>query len=182
MRNPVRSNKPKLTPAADVSHKKNLIIIGRIGDAFGVHGWSHLTSYTDPHDNIFHYKNWHIETRPDHFEPLKLESHKAHGKGFVIKIARCEDRDQALLLKGKAIAIERAELPALKNDEYYWSDLIGFNVTNTKGESLGTIDHLFETGSNDVIVTSTNHYIPYLSNVVKTVDLEGKMIVVEWEL
>lgn len=157
------------------------IIIGRIGAAYGIKGWSHLFSYTDPHDNIFSYKNWQLETAKDQFVPFKIEAHKAHGNGFVIKAAQSNDRDQALLLKGKSIAIERSQLPELKKDEYYWSDLEGLSVSNLDGKSLGTIDHLFATGSNDVIVTNTNLLIPYLKNVVKSIDLEKKTIIVDWE-
>ena len=174
------------------------IIIGRIGDAYGVKGWSHLFSFTDPHENIFNYKQWQIQTNDDQFIPVKLESYKPHGNGYVIKIKDSNDRDQALLLKGKSLAVERAELPVLKKDEYYWSDLVGLAVTNTKGESLGVIDHLFETGSNDVIatkitrtetdkkgvtlVTEQSILIPYLNTVVKSVDLEKQTMIVEWEV
>ena len=160
------------------------IIVGAIGDAFGVKGWSHLISFTDPQDNIFNYQQWQLQVdRQDknHFAPTQLESYKPHGNGFVIKIVDVNDRDQALLLKGKSIAVERTELPTLKKDEYYWSDLVGLNVMNTKGDSLGAIDHLFETGSNDVIVTTTHLYIPYLKSVIKEIDLGKKIMVVEWE-
>src|SRR5690348_13279163 len=132
---------------------KNPIILGRIGDTYGIKGWSHFISYTTPPENIFTYKNCKIEKPPNHFEPITLNSFKAHGNHFVVKLANIKDCDQALLLKGKSIAVERADLPALEKDDYYWSDLIGLTVTNTKGENLGVIDHLFETGSNDVIVT-----------------------------
>jgi 16S rRNA processing protein RimM len=172
---------------------KKPIIIGRVGNTFGIKGWSHLISYTDPQENIFTYKNWRIEQSPNHYIPITLESYKEHGNHFVIKFADVKDCDQALLLKGKSIAVERAELPVLSQNNYYWSDLIGLSVVNTKGESLGIIDHLFETGSNDVIVTKIttkidekhtgekNIFIPYLGSVVKTVDLEKQMMVVEWE-
>ena len=176
-----------------MSQKK--IIIGAIGDAFGIKGWSHLISFTDPRDNLFHYKNWQIQVdRKDEnqFKPVKFEAYKPHADGFVIKMENSNDRDQALLLKGKVIAVDRSELPETKKDEYYWSDLIGLQVINTKNESLGFIDHLFETGSNDVIVTviespigkhiaKKNIYIPYLKNVIKAVDLDKKTLLVEWD-
>lgn len=162
----------------------NNIIIGRIGDAYGIKGWSHFLSFTDPIDNAFQYKNWKIETAHDQFTPVKLESYKAHGKGYVIKIPYSNDRDQALLLKGKTIAVTRDTLPALPQGEYYWSDLVGLTVLNTQGETLGIIDHLLETGSNDVIAIKTEKkliLIPYLHSVVKQVDLEKEIIVVDWE-
>ena len=173
--------------------KTKKIIVGRIGDSYGVKGWSHFLSFTDPIDNIFDYKNWQLERSLNRFEPIKLEAHKPHGSSFVIKVTTCNDRDQALLLRGKSIAVERTDLPTLTNNEYYWSDLVGLNVINTKGELLGVIDHLFDTGSNDVIVTNQTsldakikltkqHYIPYLSTVVTEINLEKKTMTVEWDL
>jgi 16S rRNA processing protein RimM len=172
------------------------IIIGAIGDAYGIKGWSHLISFADPHSNIFNYPHWQIQIDrqdQDRFTPLKIESHKPHGNGFVVKIENCNDRDQALLFKGKSIAVERTELPATKKGVYYWSDLVGLTVINTKNQSFGVIDHLFDTGSNDVIVTvietkidkhiaKQNIYIPYLKSVVKEIDLDKKMMLVEWDL
>lgn len=173
---------------------KKPIILGRIGDSYGIKGWSHFISYTDPQDNIFTYSQWHIEQSPNHFTPIKLESYKEHGDHFVVKFADIKNCEQALLLKGKSIAVERDELPPLKKEEYYWSDLIGLTVINTQGENLGVIDYLFETGSNDVMVTKItskidekhtsekNIYIPYLKTVVKDVDLEKNIMTVEWDL
>lgn len=171
------------------------IIIGAIGDAYGVKGWSHLISFSDPQENIFSYEHWQIQTdrhNKDQFHPVKIESHRPHGNGFVVKVANVNDRDQALLLKGKCIAVDRSELPPTKKDEYYWSDLTGLAITNTQGESLGVIDHIFETGSNDVIVSVIetkvdNHiskktvYIPYLKSIIKAVDLDKKTMLVEWD-
>ncbi|MCX7120453.1 MAG: ribosome maturation factor RimM [Gammaproteobacteria bacterium] len=171
------------------------IIIGRIGDSYGIKGWSHFISFTDPAENAFTYPNWQLEKSTDQFQSVKLECHKPHGNSFVIKLSHCKNPEEATLLRGKSIAVERADLPALTNNTYYWSDLVGLNVLNTKGESLGIIDHLFETGSNDVIVINSTekqlnadvplikqNYIPYLSDVVKEIDLVKKIMVVEWEL
>jgi 16S rRNA processing protein RimM len=174
------------------------IIIGRIGDAYGVQGWSHIFSFTDPADNLFEYKNWHIRAYQKKGAPwraVELEYHKPHGAAFVAKIKGYDDRDQALLLKNHSIAVDRSEIPTLKENEYYWNDLIGLQVINTQGESFGEIDHLFEAGPNDIIATkiiaeartatskekSTTHYIPYTKDVVKSVDLEKKIMIVEWE-
>lgn len=176
-------------------------IIGRIGEPFGVQGWSHLFSFTEPADNIFNYTHWQIrayQKKDAQWQPVDLEYHKPHGKDFVVKFKGCDDRDQALLLKNHTIAVERADLPALAKDEYYWEDLIGLQVISTKGESFGIIDYLFEAGSNNIIATkmptetraqasaqkkphATTHYIPYTKDVVKSVDLAKKMMIVEWD-
>lgn len=180
------------------SQESKKITIGRIGDAFGVKGWSHLFSFTEPADNIFKYIHWQIRAykkKDAQWRPIEVEFYKPHGGDYVVKFKDCDDRDQALLLKNHTIAVDRVDLPELEKGEYYWSDLIGLQVVNTKGESFGEIDYLFEAGSNDIIATKiikkTNvqskkphtitHYIPYTKDVVKSVDLTKKIMIVEWD-
>lgn len=175
-------------PSSSDSQQK--IIIGRIGDAYGVQGWSHIFSFTDPANNLFEYKNWQIrahQKKGAQWRLVEVEFHKPHGAAFVAKIKGCDDRDQALLLKNHTIAIDRESMPALKENEYYWSDLIGLQVVNTQGDPFGEITHLFEAGPNDIIATKTSakkpgtHYIPYTKDIVKSVDLEKKIMIVDWD-
>ena len=168
------------------SQNSKKIVIGRIGDAFGVKGWSHLFSFTEPADNIFNYTHWQIrayQKKNAQWVSAELEFHKSHGRDFVVKFKGSDDRDQALLLKNHTIAVDRTDLPTLEKGEYYWNDLIGLQVINTKGESFGEIDYLFEAGSNDIIATKgeKTHYIPYRKEIIKSVDLEKKMMIVDWE-
>lgn len=169
------------------------LIIGHLGDAYGIKGWLHLISYADPPENIFHYQHWTIKEKL----PIEIESYRPHSNHFVVKLQNCHDRDHALQFKHQDIFIDRDELPTLQKNEYYWSDLIGLTVINQHDEILGIIDHLFATGSNDVIVITQRlnrdtahadgatlvkqHFIPYLKSVVKEIDLETKKMVVDWE-
>ena len=71
-----------------------------------------------------------------------------------------------------------------RKDEFYWSDLVGLTVINAKGEKLGKVAYLIETGSNDVISCKRHkeHAIPYLpGRVILNVDLDKQEILVDWE-
>ena len=85
---------------------------------------------------------------------------------------------------GSDIYISQEQLPAPKEGEYYWVDLIGLDVENLDGISLGKVDNLFETGANDVLLVKgeRERAIPFLQGqTVKSIDLtEGKMIV-DWD-
>jgi len=109
---------------------------------------------------------------------------RPHGKGLVVQLAGCDDRDAAALLTGSDIGIYREQLPAAADDEYYWSDLLGMQVTTTGGAVLGVVDHLIETGANDVLVIrrEREHLVPFITGqVIKSVDLEAREIRVDWD-
>jgi 16S rRNA processing protein RimM len=87
-------------------------------------------------------------------------------------------------LTGCEIGITRDELPAAETGEYYWHDLQGLSVVTLAGESLGTVDHLIETGANDVLVVEgeRERLIPFvMGQVVVHVDLDKGEIQVDWD-
>jgi 16S rRNA processing protein RimM len=78
--------------------------------------------------------------------------------------------------------MNRSDRPPLDAGEYYWSDLVGMSVHTTNGECLGTIQHIFPTGSNDVYVVrdgSRETLVPALAWVVVKVDVEAKAMTVD---
>ena len=57
-------------------------------------------------------------------------------------------------------------------------------VITQDARTLGQLDHLFETGANDVmVVKGTQEYlVPYIEGqVVQSVDLEAGVITVDWD-
>jgi 16S rRNA processing protein RimM len=75
-------------------------------------------------------------------------------------------------------------LPPAGEDEFYWKDLIGLDVTDPSGTVLGQVSALMETGANDVIVVRTSGgevLIPFVRHVVTDVDLQNGRIVVVWQ-
>lgn len=87
---------------------------------------------------------------------------------------------------GADIAVKRSQLSgSMESGEYYWTDLKGLTVINREGVSLGQVDYLFETGSNDVMVLKgeRERLVPYIwQQVVLDVDfLKGQMIV-DWDM
>jgi 16S rRNA processing protein RimM len=161
------------------------IVIGRFGAPFGVKGWIKVFSFADPAGNILHYSNWQAKNKQG-LQPVDVVEKKAHGSCFVAKIKQYNSPETVRCLTNQLIIINREQLPDLEEDEYYWTDLTGLTVTTEDQTKLGKIDHLFETGSNDVIVIKDDqqkeHLIPYTGSVVKSVDLEKQLMIVNWDL
>jgi 16S rRNA processing protein RimM len=162
----------------------NYVIIGKIGTPYGINGWVKILIYSENIDNIFDLNPWYIEEK-DAWSLIELETSRPHGKGIVAKVGGINTPEQARRLTGKKIAVSRSQLPELKANEYYWHDLIGLTVINQRGELLGKISSILETGSNDVLIVKgiKEHAIPYLpGQVIVRVDLAKKEIQVDWEL
>ena len=117
-------------------------------------------------------------------KPVKIIDGRKQGKGVAALLPGFEDREQAATLVGTQIFVRREQLPATEKDEYYWSDLEGLEVKTTKGELLGRVERLIETGANDVLVIRGNreHLVPFIQGqYVTRVDLEDGMIEVDWD-
>lgn len=162
---------------------QRLIKVGVIAGLFGVNGWVKIFSYTEPKENILNYKHWVISKGGDK-KTVNIKHGQLHGKTVIVRIEDINDRDQAKALLGYDIYISREQLPVLSKGEYYWSDLIGSDVENLEGIRIGTVDSLFETGANDVLVVKgkREQAIPFIQGqVIKSIDLTAKKIVVDWD-
>lgn len=157
-------------------------VLGRVAGLFGVRGWMKIYSHTAPKENILSYPSWYL-LRDGQWKEYKLKQGKTHGKGIVAALEGVVDRDQAATLIGADIAIPRDRLPVISADEYYWCDLEGRRVVNLQGIELGRVDHLFETGANDVMVVKgdSQRLLPFIAQVIKEVDLAGDLITVDWD-
>ena len=164
------------------------LVIGRIGGVFGIKGWLKIRSYTEPMENLLQYDNCQVKGRHG-WESIVIDAGKPHGKGLVAHIKGIDDRDAAEVLKGCDIRVPRSELPDLAETEFYWHQLEGLSVV-CGSELLGRVDHLLDTGANDVLVVTPckgsrdqrERLIPWLrDSVVLGVDLVEATIEVNWD-
>ncbi len=163
--------------------KSTLLVMGRLGRPHGVRGYLKVISFTSPPEQLFSYPNWYVG-HDNQWTPFDTHKLALNSEGMLVKLPHCVDREQAKLCTGQDIAIPRELLPILPVGQYYWSDLVGLSVINQDGINLGVVSHLFETGSNDVLVIKgeKEHLIPYLpGDYVLGVDLEKKLIHVQWD-
>ena len=159
------------------------IVVGRITAAHGVRGWVRVASFTDPADNLLTYQPWLIR-QGDAWQPLVVVEVRRQGKGFIARIQGCDDRDRAQLLSGRDIGVPASELPEPDEDEYYWFELEGLAVQTTTDVDLGTVQRVFATGANDVLVVRGNdreRLLPFVAAVVLEVDRVRRVITVDWD-
>lgn len=164
-------------------------VMGKITSVYGVKGWVKVFSYTQPKENICRYKSWTIQRGKD-VRVVSVVSCKAHGNGLVAKLQGCDDREQAKSFSDFLIKVPKDSLPELEDGDFYWHQLEGMFVRTQDDALLGRVSHLMETGSNDVLVIKPcdgsmdgkERLVPYLlDQVVRSVDLDKQVIVVDWD-
>ncbi len=159
------------------------VVIGRVGSPYGIKGWLHINSFTRPVHNIEQYHHWQLRLG-NTVQPVEVTQIKAHQKRYAVKLKGIDDRDSAAMLTNANIEIPASDLPQLEDGEFYWADLIGLTALTPKGEILGTVTELMETGANDVVVIESpqqRHLVPYIDQYVLEVDLKKKTILINWD-
>jgi 16S rRNA processing protein RimM len=161
----------------------DLVEMGRINGLYGVRGWVKVYSHTRPPEGLLRYRSW-LVSAGETWQPRRVAEGRLHGKGIVVRLQGCEDRDAAEALLGARIAVQRDRLPRLDAGEYYWTDLIGLEVETLEGIDLGRVSHLIETGANDVLVVrgDRERLIPFLpGRFVHEIDLDRGRMRVDWD-
>lgn len=163
------------------------VTLGRLGKTHGLKGWLRLDSFTDPALNITEYRKFFTNrgTRQD----LVMDQVQEQGSKLIAHFEGFDDPETAQQLVGAELQIPASELPDLRDNQYYWYQLIGLTVINSEGQLLGQVDRMLETGANDVLVVKATaasiddheRLIPYLRDaVVKRINLDQGSIEVEW--
>ena len=192
---------------------EDAIEVGRILDAWGIKGWFRVQAYSAQPEALFSSKRWFVqpsERGAQHFEgtaTLRIQEAKTHSDHVVARAHDCLDRNAAELLKGARVFVARSSFPTPLEDEFYWVDLVGLEVINRQGESLGVVEEILSSGAQSVLVIEpfaptrlasepalpalsedasppkkpdTTRMIPFVSQYIDDVRLSERKILVDW--
>lgn len=169
----------------------DLILVGYVSGAYGIHGWVRIRPYSSEADALLSAKTWWLD-KPELHDVDRMEV-KIHGEDVVARLVGVAGRDAAEALKGATVKISRSHFPALPDGEFYWLDLIGLSVENLQGVSLGLVRDLMDNGAHPILrvaaadipdaeLSKHERLIPFVDSFVKEVDQKGKKVIVDWGL
>jgi 16S rRNA processing protein RimM len=160
---------------------EELIPVGKIIGTHGIKGQMKLNSYSGNADSLSAARSVTLRSPKGSLRELTLQSFNANSGKFIIGFKEFDDINLVESFQGYEICLKRGQLPALDDDEYYWSDLIGLKVITEDGTLLGTVADIFETGSSDIYVVKNEereYLIPAIGDVIKDIDPVGGKIIV----
>ncbi|BBG29242.1 RimM protein, required for 16S rRNA processing [Zymobacter palmae] len=162
------------------------VVMGHLMRPYGVKGWLWVYSHSNPMESILDYSEWIIE-KGGVRRPVKVIQGRRQGKGVVVSLEGITTRELAESMANAQIMLPTSALPTLDQGDYYWYQLEGLQVITLEGVVLGKVDHLFETGANDVLVVTggpdgRERLLPYLpDDVIREIDLEAGTMHVDWD-
>jgi 16S rRNA processing protein RimM len=156
------------------------ICVGAIAGAFGVQGEVRLKSFCTEAADIASYGP--LYTAAGRSFTIKLTRPVAGGLGA--RLSGVTTKEEADALKGTELFVDRARLPRLPDDEFYYSDLIGLQVRDTGGAVIGKIAAVHNHGAGDILEINrigpkSALLLPFTLASVPTVDVVGGSVVVD---
>ena len=184
-----------MTPGLEpVELPQDAIEVGRIADAWGIKGWFRVLPHSADPQALFSSKRWYLQPSEKGSKAfsgtvlLRVKEAKEHSDTIVAHAHDIHDRDAAEALKGARVFVPRSSFPTASEDEYYWVDLIGLDVVNHEGASLGRVKDLMATGPQTVLVLeyeeggkALERMIPFVAAYIDDVDLPARRIKVDWQ-
>lgn len=158
------------------------LLLGLIQAPHGLHGWLAVQSFTDPPDNLLRHRRWWLRGPDGTMAVYTLRDALWDGHRMRVCFEGLPTRTAVDALVGCEVQIERSELPAAGEREYYRDDLLGFSVRNREGAVLGTVQYFVEAPANAVMVVKgeREHWLPATPPHLQRVDLERREIEVDW--
>lgn len=155
--------------------------IGQIVNTFGIKGMVKVKPFTDDITRFDYLEKVYVESQKNKKE-YEIEEVKYHKDMVLIKFKGIDRIEEAELLRNSYLKVDRNDEPDLEEGTYYIVDLIGLDVYSDEGNLLGKVDDIFNNGSCDIYAVKDELgkqlLLPAISDVIKEINLEEKMIVV----
>lgn len=157
------------------------VCVGAIAGAFGVRGEVRLKSFCTEPEAIGDYGPLQSEDGTRRFTVTITGPVKT---GFSARLSGVDSKEAADALKGLRLFAPRSALPSLPDDEFYHADLIGLEVLDTGGRSLGHVRAVHNHGAGDLLDVhgpglKNGVLLPFTNAAVPTVDLGAGRIIAD---
>lgn len=159
--------------------------VGKIVNTHGIKGEVRVISQTDFPEERYELGSELAVFMPKSKQPVRVivTSHRRHKNFDLLTFEGYPTINDVEKFRDGILKVSEKELTELEEHEFYYHEIIGCRVVTAAGESIGTVTEIIETGANDVWTVLPEegkpHYIPYIEDVVREVNIEDKVITIE---
>lgn len=153
---------------------KKYLEVGKIVTMHGIKGEVRVQPWCDSAELLCEFDCLYFDK--DGKNKVEVQNARPHKGMGILKLKNVNDRDAAMLLRGKMLYADRDEFD-LPEGTYFIDDLIGLTVTDTQtSKDYGKITDVSPTGANDVYHVATENgevLIPAIPQLIDKTDIEG---------
>ncbi len=159
--------------------------VGKIVNTHGIRGEVRVISSTDFPEERYAVGNKLSLFKANEKSPLVLTvaSHRQHKNFDLLTFEGFLTIEMVEGFRDGILKVSENQLSDLEGNEYYFHEIMDCVVYDLAGQELGVVTDILQTGANDVwTVTPAKgkaHYIPYIEDVVKEIDVEQKKIIID---
>ena len=158
------------------------LTLGQVAAPHGVRGRLKVNSFTEPPEALLAQAEWQLVAADGRVRDVKVRRGDAHRGQLRVELEGIADRDAAQALAGWWVRVARDRLPPPADGEYFREDLLGLEVVNEEGVTMGRLDHFIDAPGGAVMVVkgTREHWIPAGRPHLKQVDLAAGRLLVDW--
>ena len=156
----------------------DLIPVGKILKAHGLLGEVKVFLYNIDSESLKPEIDIWLKIKNE-FIVFEIESIK---NNKFIKFKNVNDRVDAELLNGKKIHLSRKNFPLLKGNNFYLTDVIGFDINDSNGKKYGFVLDIIKLPTNDSILFSYNNkdiMIPIIDDFIELFDFKNRTLIIK---
>jgi 16S rRNA processing protein RimM len=168
--------------APDPFKSRGLVAFGRVAGVHGLRGALKVRAENPESANLDLIKRLFVQ-RDGALAEHRVQSFARAGQGLLkVQLEGIDTIEKAQALRGTDLYVAGGDLPAPAPNEFYYFQVLGLRVETTDGQMLGQIEEVFFNGANDVWVVKEGRrevLIPVIDDVVRRIDLEAGLAIVE---
>ena len=166
----------------------DLVELGRTAGAYGFRGWVRIVPL-ESGEVLKKAKTWVLTDLKGVQTTLQIEAFRRHGDGFIVKWVGCETKEAADAARGR-VSVARADFPDAGQNSVWAVDLVGMQVVNQEGVTLGTVQSIGSNGVQDLLIIdyenadgkTAQFMLPLVKDVyLLSIDTETRVITVDWQ-
>ncbi len=148
--------------------EKRFLEAGEIVSTHGIQGEVKILPWADGPEFLLKFKTLYLNEKP-----YTVVASRVHKTCVLAKLEGIDTPEEATLLRGKRVCIDRTDVKLPKGTVFI-ADLLGCRVLDDEGREIGIIKDVLTMPSSDVYVIKgeKNYMIPSVKEFVKEINVD----------
>jgi 16S rRNA processing protein RimM len=161
---------------------RELLAVGRIEKAFGIKGEVIVDPMTDSPGRFRMLKRILLGADDQEVQEFFIEQVSVEPRGVRVKLKGVRTRTAAEQIVGSLMFVDETDRARLPKGRFYVHQLIGLEVVDQQGKSLGKLKEVIKLPAQDVYVVDVGGreiMLPAVKEFVTAIDMSGGTITVK---